>query len=133
MTPPGAVRRIAPPRERGGGARPLHRPAGATVHDKRVHARVPIDVEVACELGDGSSFPGVARDVSLGGMYIECSDNPKFGTELVVVGTLPGSKQAMRFPSVVRWCKPDGIGVQFGLLGARETHAITQALKHRPA
>ena len=117
--------------ERARGARPQRRTAGATVHEKRVHARVPIDVEVVCELGDGSHFPGVAKDVSLGGMYIECAENPQFGTDVVVVGTLPGSKAAMRFPAIVRWCKPDGIGVQFGLLGARETHAITEAFKHR--
>jgi hypothetical protein len=131
LTPPEAVRRIVPFKERARGAEPQRRPAGATVHEKRVHARVPIDVEVVCEVGDGTRFVGVAKDVSLGGMYIECSGNPQFGTELVVVGTLPASKAEMRFSAVVRWCKPDGIGVQFGLLGARETHAITEALKQR--
>jgi len=101
------------------------------VHEKRVHARVTIDVEVVCELGDNTRFAGVAKDVSLGGMYIECGDDPPFGTELAVLAALPGSKVEMRFPAIVRWCKPDGIGVQFGLLGARETHAITEALKRR--
>jgi hypothetical protein len=26
----------------------------------------------------------------------------------------------------VRWTRSDGMGVQFGLIGARETHAITE-------
>ena len=34
-----------------------------------------------------------------------------------------------QIPGVVRWTRPDGMGVQFGLLGARETHAITELTK----
>jgi type IV pilus assembly protein PilZ len=31
-------------------------------------------------------------------------------------------------PGIVRWVKPGSMGVQFGLLGARETYAITEML-----
>jgi hypothetical protein len=40
--------------------------------------------------------------------------------------TLPGQKVAFALPCVVRWTGADGMGVQFGLIGARETHAITE-------
>jgi hypothetical protein len=35
----------------------------------------------------------------------------------------------MKLPAVVRWNKPGGFGVQFGLLGAKETHSLAQLLK----
>jgi type IV pilus assembly protein PilZ len=35
----------------------------------------------------------------------------------------------MALPAVVRWTSKDGMGVQFGLLGARETHEITEFVK----
>jgi type IV pilus assembly protein PilZ len=45
------------------------------------------------------------------------------------VGRFTGTKGDLRLPAIVRWTKPDGFGVQFGSLGARETHAISQLLK----
>jgi hypothetical protein len=35
----------------------------------------------------------------------------------------------LKLPGTVRWAKPGGLGIQFGLLGARETHSIAQLLK----
>jgi type IV pilus assembly protein PilZ len=99
------------------------------VQDKRVHARVPIEVEVSCELQDGRTIAGVAKDISLGGMFIECPEALPFGTELTIIGQIAGISGETRLPGVVRWSKTGGIGVQFGLLGARETHAITRLLK----
>jgi len=48
---------------------------------------------------------------------------------LVIVARLPNTKTDLRLPGVVRWAKPNGFGVQFGSLGARETHAILTGLK----
>ena len=101
------------------------------MQDKRVHARVPISVTVTCEARDGASFQGEAKDISLGGMYVESESPPAFGTELTVVGELPGVKGELRLPGVVRWSKAGGFWVQFGLLGARDTHAIARLM--RPA
>ena len=49
-----------------------------------------------------------------------------FSTNLVVHVTLPRQRSAFAFPAVVRWVGATGMGVQFGLIGARETHAITE-------
>jgi hypothetical protein len=62
-------------------------------------------------------------------MYLESSEHPTFGTELTLVGRLPGAKKDVRLPAVVRWTKPGGFGVQFGLLGALETHLISELMK----
>jgi type IV pilus assembly protein PilZ len=99
------------------------------VEDKRVHPRVHLDAEVSCERRGAEPFQGMAKDISIGGMFIESTEVLPFGTEITIVGKLPGTKAAVRLPGIVRWAKPTGFGVQFGSLGARETHAISQLLK----
>lgn len=83
-------------------------------------------MQVTCKRADGSSFEGTSRDISIGGMFIEASHALPFNTELTIECELGGPKARVSLPAVVRWSKPDGFGVQFGLLGARETHIITQ-------
>jgi hypothetical protein len=39
---------------------------------------------------------------------------------------LPSQRAPFALPGVVRWNRDGGMGVQFGLIGARETHAITE-------
>ncbi len=97
----------------------------------RRHQRAPIDVAVQFVVkGTQERQPGQAKDISLGGMYIETQHMPAFGAELVVHVTLPGQKAAFALPGVVRWVRAgEGMGVQFGLIGARETHAITELTK----
>jgi hypothetical protein len=100
------------------------------VHDKRTHPRVPLSAAVTCEVtGGGVSIMGQAKDISVGGMYIESETPVSFGTEVNIVLRLPNTKANARLPGVIRWIKPGGFGVQFGLLGARETHAISELLK----
>jgi hypothetical protein len=99
------------------------------VQEKRSHARVPLQVEVACEMPDGSRIEGTSRDISLGGLFIECEAQPRFSTQLSVVLMLPGAREASRLPGIVRWGAPNGFGIQFGLLGARETHLITELMR----
>ncbi len=72
---------------------------------------------------------GLAKDISVGGMFIQTDVPVPFGAEVVVYLTLPSDPKELRLPAVVRWKRPDGMGVQFGLLGARETHAITEIVK----
>ena len=97
--------------------------------DKRSHPRVPIDTIFRCEAAGGAAFEAKGKDISVGGMYLEASASPAFGTELTIVGRLPGAKKDLRLPAVVRWVKPGGFGVQFGLLGAVETHVLSELMK----
>ena len=104
-------------------------PAESVVQDKRVHPRVPVDIAVSCERQASAPLLGMAKDISIGGMFIEATASLPFGTEITIVGRLPGAKAELRLPGIVRWVKPHGFGVQFGSLGARETHAISELLK----
>lgn len=88
--------------------------------------RIPIDVPVEVTPSDSwEKAPGVAKDISLGGMFIETAFPATFGVRVLVGFALPGQKP-MVLAGTVRWTSKSGIGVQFGLLGARETHAITE-------
>ncbi len=94
----------------------------------RRHPRVPFDgpVEFVAH-GSSERLAGRSKDVSLGGMYVHTPQTLSFGIELVVHIRLPGIKTPLAMPAVVRWTRPgEGMGLQFGLLGARETHAITE-------
>lgn len=94
----------------------------------RRHQRVPFDgpVEFVAK-GSSERVAGRSKDVSLGGMYIQTSSALPFGVEIVVHISLPGQKMPLAMPAVVRWSRPGvGMGLQFRLIGARETHAITE-------
>jgi type IV pilus assembly protein PilZ len=97
------------------------------VVEQRRFTRTPLDVEAVYTLkGAGEARSGIAKDISVGGMFIETSAPPAFGAEVVVRVRLPKVKDEMVLPGIVRWTSARGMGVQFGLLGARETHTITE-------
>jgi hypothetical protein len=72
---------------------------------------------------------GVAKDISLGGMFILTDFPTRIGEDIVVYLTLPGGKHKMALPAIVRWARDDGMGVQFGQFGARDTHAIVEFME----
>ena len=98
------------------------------------YQRAPLDCALEFSLGGpgapGERFAGCAKDISLGGMYIQTEAPLSFGASVVVFVLLPGQRSPCTMRGVVRWLRPrEGMGVQFGLLGARETHAITELTK----
>ena len=100
--------------------------------DLRRHQRAPLSLPVEFVVrGSTDRVSGRAKDISLGGMFIETATPPAFSEELVVHLALPKVKKPIALKAVVRWTRTGGMGVQFGLLGARETHAITELT--RPA
>ncbi|MFT3767021.1 MAG: PilZ domain-containing protein [Minicystis sp.] len=96
--------------------------------DKRQHPRKIIEAEVAFQIGQGPRVDARCRDVSIGGMFIETGAPPPYGTPVRVFMRLPGLRSEATIDAIVRWSKPDGMGVQFGVMGARETHGLTQLL-----
>ena len=84
---------------------------------------------VTCEVTGAAAIEGQAKDISIGGMFIESAAGVSFGLQVTIVLRLPNAKADFRLPGVVRWIKPGGFGVQFGLLGARETHALSELIK----
>lgn len=67
----------------------------------------------------------------MGGMFVETSQRVVFGEQLSIAVHLPSAKQELNLPAIVRWLAPGGFGVQFGLLGARETHALSELFAAR--
>lgn len=98
------------------------------MQEKRRHPRVETSIPVTCEIAGQEPLAGVVVDVSMGGLFIHTDRIPPMGTELTIVGDFPGGP-GLRLPSVVRWSKPGGMGVQFGLLGAKVTHVIIGILQ----
>jgi hypothetical protein len=101
------------------------RDEGRALVELRRHERTPIDIAVEfSQPGSDARSPGRAKDISIGGTFIETSTPQAFSTEIVVHLRLAGQRSPLAIPGVVRWARDGGMGVQFQLLGARETHAI---------
>ena len=96
--------------------------------DKRQHIRVSVKMPVTCELDGDAVINGLATNISLGGSRIESTEVPVFGTQLTIILHMPGEKEASRLPATVRWTAPSSFGVQFGLLGARDTYRIVDLM-----
>ncbi len=100
--------------------------------EKRKFPRKPVDLSAAIIVA-GSSEPieGRVRDLSIGGGFILVNAVLAFGARIEVRIDFPAPAGSLKLPAVVRWSDDDGVGVQFGLLGARETHAIANAISHK--
>jgi type IV pilus assembly protein PilZ len=96
--------------------------------DKRQHPRKIIEADVAFQVAGNPRLEARYRDVSLGGMFIETEAVAPYGTPVRVFLRLPGLKDEVTVDTIVRWSKPGGMGVQFGVMGARETHALIELL-----
>jgi hypothetical protein len=98
------------------------------MHEKRAHSRSVVRIAVTCTTDGGATISGMSRDMSTGGMYVEANEIPAFGTKIGLRLDAPGLYE-ITLPGIVRWTKVDGFGVQFQLLGARETHALAALVR----
>jgi hypothetical protein len=98
--------------------------------ENRRHKRSPVDIAVEFwERGSARPRVGRAKDLSQGGMLVETSEPLAFSTEIVI--RLPFAQRAgpTELTGVVRWNHEGCMGVQFGLLRARETNVIAELTK----
>ena len=95
--------------------------------EQRRFSRSPLDKPASFVIkGETGAREGVARDIAVGGMFIETANPARFGADVIIHVELPGQNHPVSLPGVVRWVRDGGMGVQFGLLGAVETHIITE-------
>lgn len=96
---------------------------------QRTHPRCPCQIPVKIVTADRGELDGVAVNIGLGGMYVECSPQPAFNSAVQVRFRLPTLTDDSVIDATVRWAKPDGSGLQFGSLRARDVWAINQLLR----
>lgn len=102
--------------------------------EQRRFARAPLDTQLFFSpKGRIEQRAGIARDISIGGMFVETETPAGFGAEIVIHVRLPGATEEFAIPGVVRWVRDGGMGVQFGLLGAALTHVITEINRRHEA
>ncbi len=100
--------------------------------EKRRHPRQTVDLKASLHVeGTAEVIDGQVKDLSIGGMFFLSDSKLPFGTKVNVVVAFPPPSGKLELAAVVRWSAEDGIGLQFGLLGARETHAIAQVVRKK--
>lgn len=98
------------------------------MQEKRRHYRKAVDYPAQFSVeGEEERYGGRCLNLSLGGVHIETETPAPFGAKVTVHLPLAGLGSS-GLPGIVRWVQPQKMGVQFGLLGARQTYALTQAL-----
>lgn len=98
--------------------------------EHRLHPRKPTQLPVAFEVSGGERVVATCRDISLGGMFIETAAPAPYGAQVVVYLGLPGLRDEAIIKSTVRWtARGSGMGVQFSVMGARETHALVELIQ----
>lgn len=95
---------------------------------RRVHERYDRALKVTIAHDDGE-FEAVTQNISLGGMYVITEEVLAYGSKVKLSVFLPALKEDVQVEATVRWTKPDGMGVQFGSLRAREVWAFNQLFK----
>jgi type IV pilus assembly protein PilZ len=96
--------------------------------NRRLSSRVLVHIIVQLRDAEGNVTEGVASDLSVTGMFVFTPKSLAVGTSLEIQLKLPGLPQSSVIPAHVRWVKDGGVGLQFGLLGAAETHGIVQII-----
>jgi hypothetical protein len=116
---------VSSERERRSGIREAARNAR---REHRAHLELDMRFHVTTEDGDEVVYAR-ARNISIGGMFIETVRPAPFGSSIVVDLALPDLPELGKLSCTVRWTNAEGMGVQFGMMGARETHGIVKLLE----
>ena len=98
------------------------------MREKRKYQRAELSTEVTVSAADGLTFTTQSRDVGLGGIFLVGPMRVPIGTQVSLRFELP-VQGPLSVPAFVRWSTGRGFGLQFGLLGARETHALVDFVR----
>lgn len=93
--------------------------------EKREHVRLSVKTSVSYQLPDGEHVQADCNDISVGGAFVRTDRPLPFGAKFKLTLELAAP---VTIDVTVRWTKPDGMGVQFGLMGALETHALVKLI-----
>src|SRR5258708_38838039 len=91
----------------------------------RCHTRSPTRTPLEFPLHDPRQVTfGFARDISVGGIFVETEFPAPFASVVTIRMMLPGLADEMVAMGHVRWTRARGMGVEFVSVGADETRAI---------
>lgn len=93
------------------------------MRDKRQYQRAVLQAKVHVLSKNGEAWETESFDISVGGMLLTGTSAAKIGEEVTLTFELPKLGK-VQMPGFVRWSSERGVGIQFGLIGPRETHAI---------
>ena len=111
---------------------PVSATLGPVSEERRVQRRVALLLPVQFRTESQTVHDGTARDVSIGGMFVETDVRVAIATQLEMTLALPDDV-SLTVPAVVRWSTAQGFGVQFGLLGAAATHTLVRLMRQQRA
>ena len=102
---------------------------------RRRQHRYSVDIPVGFSHA-GHQFHGTAKNLSVGGMYIETKGSLPFGAEILLEFIVPHPRQIVVAQAQVRWMEGQngtaaGIGVQFLGLRAKHVWALNKYLADR--
>ena len=97
------------------------RPAAQKV-DLRATGRIPLEVPVRMRVGE-HVLEAISSDVARGGMCVRAAITGSAGQPVELEFALPGVPQMLVY-GVVRWKKPDSIGVLFDVQ-SKHHHLVT--------
>ncbi len=101
------------------------------MREKRQHQRAELVTTVHVGTKQDLVWQTESRDISLGGMFLDGTSPAPIGTEVDLRFEMPGLGE-VSLPGYIRWNTREGFGIQFGLIGARVTHAIGAMILHAP-
>jgi uncharacterized protein (TIGR02266 family) len=97
-------------------------PSGGFREDKRKTTRSDLESNVTCKI-EGQTFVGLSKDISRGGMFVQCLTPVLVGNTLNLEFTLPNMSLPMNLEGRVVWIReekdefgenrPVGFGVVF--------------------
>jgi hypothetical protein len=96
--------------------------------NKREFERIAVQLRVRFPR-DNALVEAQTRDLSLGGAFVTTTEVLPYGATTVAELWLPALPTPAQIPCVVRWSSPEGMGLQFLSLRARETWAINQLFR----
>ncbi len=105
------------------------------IDDKRRYVRQPATIALKVMPAGRPSFATESVDLSVGGMFVKHprgAETMVFGEQIELEIDLP-ELGPTRLPAFVRWLRGDGFGLQFGLLGAVQTHALANLVSSQRA
>lgn len=101
------------------------------MREKRQHQRAVLEVPVRVIPTDGPPWETRSLDISVGGMLLFGESASKIGTEVMLSFELSSKLGLVNMPGYIRWASARGVGIQFGLIGPREVHAIGRLVREQ--